>query len=152
VDPAPVLRELVSFADVLFGNHRDIGLMLGRDVGSDARAAAQAAFAQFPQLQWIASTTRAVDSHDQHRLAARIDTRETAFEASEVRITGIVDRIGTGDAFVAGVLHDLPRGGAEAVRTGLAMAVIKHGIAGDFCLAGQRELADYRVGAIDVAR
>jgi 2-dehydro-3-deoxygluconokinase len=152
IDPAPVLRELVSHADILFGNHRDIALLLGGAAPANARDCALAAFKAFPNLRWIAATSRTVESHDQHRLAARIDTREAAFEAPEVRITGIVDRIGTGDAFVAGVLHDLPQGEAQAVKTGLAIAVIKHGIAGDFCLAGPRELADYHSGATDVAR
>jgi 2-dehydro-3-deoxygluconokinase len=152
IDPAPVLRELVSHADILFGNHRDIALLLGSAAPANARDCALAALKAFPNLRGIAATSRVVDSHDQHRLAARIDTRAAAFEAPEVRITGIVDRIGTGDAFVAGVLHDLPQGEAQAVKTGLAMAVIKHGIAGDFCLAGPRELADYHSGATDVAR
>ena len=45
--------RLVGEADILFGNHRDISLLLGRDFGGEGaerrREAAEAAFAAFPE-------------------------------------------------------------------------------------------------------
>ena len=74
-----ILPALVAKADILFGNHRDISLLLGRDFGGEGEArrreAAQAAFDAFPQLQMIASTARHVADADTHRIAARIDAR-----------------------------------------------------------------------------
>jgi len=50
--------------------------------------------------------------------------------------TEIVDRIGRGDAFVAGFLHGyLARGPAEGLRYGAAMAALKQTYRGDVCLA-----------------
>jgi len=54
-NPRAILTELVSHADLLFGNHRDIGLLLGRgDFSGEGehrrREAAEAAFAAFPKL------------------------------------------------------------------------------------------------------
>ncbi|MEE7560136.1 sugar kinase, partial [Xanthomonas sp. Kuri4-2] len=52
----------------------------------------------------------------------------------EEALTAVVDRIGGGDAFAAGVLHGLIEGwDAEAtVRFGLAAGCLKHSIPGDF--------------------
>ena len=157
-DPRAVLTELVGEAQILFGNHRDISLLLGREFSGDGpdrrREAAEAAFAAFPNLQTIASTAREVIDGSSHRLAARVDARDAGWQTEPMAITGIVDRIGTGDAFAAGVLHRLlagagPRACAEA---GLALAALKHGVPGDMILADERELARFEPGGGDVRR
>ena len=73
------------------------------------REAAAAAFAAFPNLGRIASTSRHIDHVDHHRIAARLDTRDRAIQTDEVEVAGIVDRIGAGDAFAAGLIHGLLR-------------------------------------------
>ena len=155
-NPREILTALAREADLLFGNHRDIALLLDRAFPGDGpdrrRAAAEAAFAAFPNLGHIASTARHIEDADRHRITARIDTPEAAFETAEIEIAGIVDRIGTGDAFAAGVLHGLDQGETAAVETGLALAALKHSIPGDFSLSGPRELAAFREGGFDVRR
>jgi len=157
-DPRGILTQLVAEADLLFGNHRDIGLLLGRDFGGEGesrrREAVEAAFAAFPKLQTIASTARHVEHVDLHRLSARIDTRSGSAQTEEVVLAGIVDRIGGGDAFAAGVLHALRRGGdsAEAAHTGLALAALKHSLPGDASLFRQADIDAYLAGGLDVRR
>ena len=157
-DPRGILTGIVAHADLLFGNHRDIALLLGRDFSGEAedrrREAAEAAFAAFPRLQTIASTARTVEHVDLHRLSARIDTRDGAVQTGEVVLAGIVDRIGGGDAFAAGVLHALRRGGdsAAAARTGLALAALKHSLPGDASLFRQADIDAYLAGGLDVRR
>lgn len=159
VDPRPVLRELVDHADLLFGNHRDIALLLGRDDIDGAgeqrrRAAAEAAFAAFPRLRTIASTARHVVHSDLHRLSARIDTREGHVQTEEIQLAGIVDRIGGGDAFAAGVLHALESNGdiEVAARTGIVLAGLKHSLPGDASLFRQADIDAYLEGGLDVRR
>jgi 2-dehydro-3-deoxygluconokinase len=157
-DPKPILAELVSTADILFGNHRDISLLLGRQFSGDGeerrREAALAAFEAFPGLEIIASTARHVVDCDHHRLSARVDTREQGSQTEEVQLTGIVDRIGAGDAFAAGVLHGLLNGqGTEAAaQYGLALACLKHGLPGDSCLFTQADIDLFLLGERDVRR
>ncbi|CAN5585839.1 sugar kinase [soil metagenome] len=157
-DPRAILAELVGHADLLFGNHRDISLLLDRDFSGDGahrrRDAAEAAFAAFPRLQTIASTARHVEDADRHRLLARIDTRAGHVQTEEVTLAGIVDRIGAGDAFAAGVLHALRRGqdSADAARTGLALAALKHSLPGDASLFRQTDIDAYLAGGLDVRR
>lgn len=143
-DPAPILAGHVAGADLLFGNHRDIGLMLGKEFDGASpqgrRAAALAAFETFPVLQAIASTVRVTLSPDHNRMRARIDTPEASHETDEIDIPGIVDRIGTGDAFAAGVLAGLESGIEVAARMGLNLAVLKHATPGDQSRTSRREL------------
>ena len=158
-DPRAILSGIVAHADLMFGNHRDIALLLGRDdfagEGEDRRrAASEAAFAAFPRLQTIASTAREVEHVDLHHLSARIDTRDDTAQTETVVLAGIVDRIGGGDAFAAGVLHALETGAgiADAARTGLALAALKHSLPGDAALFRQADLDAYLAGGLDVRR
>jgi 2-dehydro-3-deoxygluconokinase len=151
-DPRAVLGELVGTAQILLGNHRDISLLLGRPFSGDGperrREAVEAAFAAFPGLELVASTARHVVDGGQHRLAARVDTRGESWQTEEIDVTGIVDRIGTGDAFAAGVLHRHLAGASprECAEAGLALAALKHGVPGDMLLAAERDLEEFRLG------
>ncbi|WP_257844498.1 MULTISPECIES: sugar kinase [unclassified Sphingomonas] len=157
-DPRGVLSELVSLTDTMFGNHRDVSLLLGKSFSGDGadrrREAAEAAFAAFPNLQRIASTARHVDDADRHRIAARVDTRERGYQTDEVVVAGIVDRIGGGDAFAAGILHGVLSGqDLEAtVASGLALTCLKHSLPGDASLFRQADIDAFLEGGLDVRR
>lgn len=157
-NPRSILSELIGMADILFGNHRDLSLVLGRDFSGDGpdrrREAAEAGFAAFPQLQLIASTARHTVSADHHRIAARVDARDGAHQTDEADVRGIVDRIGGGDAFAAGVLHAHLRGGDVRVmaETGLALTCLKHSLPGDASLFGPADVDAFMAGGLDVRR
>lgn len=156
-DAPSILRELLMTADVIFGDARDFALILGRSFeGADAaRLAADAAFATFPNAKWIANTSRQQVTVDHHILSGRLMTRDATFRADPVHVNPIVDRIGGGDAFAAGILHGLLSGKpeAEVVRIGLAATALKHGIPGDFALLSVAEIEGFLEGdAFDVRR
>jgi 2-dehydro-3-deoxygluconokinase len=157
-DPKAILSQLVAKADILFGNHRDISLLLGREFSGEGedrrREAAEAAFGAFANLQLIASTARHVDDADRHRIAARIDAPDGASQTEEVIVAGIVDRIGAGDAFAAGVLHGVLTGAGRerAVRYGLALTSLKHSLPGDASLFSQADIDAFLAGELDVRR
>lgn len=157
-DPKAILAELIGMADVLFGNHRDLSLVLGTEFSGDGadrrREAAEAGFAAFPHLKLIASTARHIVSADHHRMAARVDLRDSGHQTDEVDVTGIVDRIGAGDAFAAGVLHAHLRGGDGQVmaNSGLALTCLKHSLPGDASLFRQADIDAFHQGGLDVRR
>lgn len=157
-DPGAILTRLVSKADILFGNHQDVGLLLGKAVPGDGearrRAAAELAFEAFPKLQRMASTARHALDADRHGISTRIDTRHGHHQTEEVLVSGIVDRIGAGDAFAAGVLAALERGlgEAEAAEWGLALTALKHSLPGDASLFRVADIEAFRAGARDVRR
>lgn len=157
-DPGAILRDLVADANILIGNHRDISLLLGKAFSGDGadrrREASDAAFAAFPKLQLIASTARHLVTSDHHRISARAESREAMHQTGEIEVTGIVERIGSGDAFAAGVLHAWLGGGdvAAMAETGLALTALKHTIPGDMCLIGREALESFSAGGGDVRR
>ena len=157
-DPVASLTRLIAQADILFAGHRDMALLLGRRFSDDPqtrrREAADAAFEAFGQLQIMASTARHPLSQTHHRLSARADTRTEHHQTAEIDITDIADRVGSGDAFAAGVLHAWlsGEGPAAMAQTGLALCALKHGMHGDFCQTAPRELAAFSQIAGDVRR
>ena len=140
-DAPAILREIIGQTDLLFGDHRDVGLVLGNSFASSAEAAG-AAFAAFPNLTRIAHTMRTERSAAHHDIAALTHTRAGATEAPAISCTDIVDRVGSGDAFAAGVLHGLRRGWEDGatLRFALAAAGLKHTVPGDFNLAREDEV------------
>lgn len=140
-DQAPaILRQLFENADIIFGDERDIGLVLNQTFeGEDRRVrAAAAAFEAFPRLKRIACTVRTPQSVDAQDYGAVMFTRNGAHFVADVELAGIVDRVGTGDAFAAGVIHGLISGlsEADALAFGHAAACLKHSIPGDFLTLG----------------
>lgn len=157
-DPRAILTEIIGMADILFGNHRDLSLVLGKlfsGEGEDRRReAAEAGFAAFPALKLIASTARHTVTADHHRISARVDRRDSAHQTADVDVTAIVDRIGAGDAFAAGVLHaHLSGGDCKAMaETGLALTALKHSLPGDASRFGQADIDAFHGGRLDVRR
>lgn len=138
-DGPDVLRRIVSRAQIAFMDWRDVALVLGQHPAGDTHeernaAAYRAAFDAFPGLRLIAATRRRVLSASHHALAASAISRDgEQVWAPERDLTGIVDRIGSGDAFVAGFLHRL-RGGyglQDVVTFALTCGAAKHGERGD---------------------
>lgn len=135
-DAPPVLRRFCEQAQVIFGDARDIALILGHktDAGDQGRLAAEAAFRAFPNLKYLACTERARESVEVQQLTGWLHGKAGQWHSRSYPLHGIVDRIGAGDAFAAGVLHGLLSGFDEqrVVDFGTAAACLKHSIPGDF--------------------
>lgn len=139
-DAPAILGSLMAEADLLLANERDMQVVLGRtfeqgDATQRFSAAAEAAFGKFPSLGWMAATVRVQDDVEHHELSALSIARGGRLHATRVRKVGpVVDRIGAGDAFAAGLLHGLLTGldDAAGLEFALAAACLKHSVAGDF--------------------
>ena len=79
---------------------------------------------------------------DDQSLVGLLATRERTYTTASHALTGIVDRIGGGDAFAAGLLHGFLRGMPEqaSLDFALAAACLKHSIPGDVNLAREAEV------------
>lgn len=144
---APFLRALCEQADLIFGDERDIAFMLG-DAAKDEspadkrRRAADAAFNAFPHLEHMACTERTRHSVDVQQLVGCLYAKSEAWISRSHPLHGIVDRIGAGDAFAAGVLHGLMSGfpPQKVIDFATAAACLKHSIPGDFNLASAADV------------
>ncbi|MGH8265323.1 MAG: sugar kinase, partial [Steroidobacteraceae bacterium] len=140
-DARAVLSEMVASTEILFATERDIAALLGLSFDSvppdeRAREAAKQAFARFPRLQRMYGTVRVERSVDEHTMSAELCMRDGHWSTPTHELRPIVDRIGTGDAFAAGVLHGILKGmpPQATLDFGLASACLKHSIPGDFNL------------------
>jgi 2-dehydro-3-deoxygluconokinase len=147
-DARPILRELVDHADLLFAEQRDIALILGRSfddvpAAERFRVAGTEALETFSRLKRIATTVRIQRSVDDHDLSGALLSREGGLRTTRTYSIGrIIDRIGSGDAFAAGILHGVrtQMDDQDCVDFGLAAACLKHSIPGDFNLVGIAEV------------
>ena len=124
------LAEAIQSVDVLVTNPEDIERFFGVPGGDPAEAAAAAA--QQYQLLTVAMTLRQTPSVWRNVVSAvgHAGGRTVVAPAYEVEV---VDRLGSGDAFVAGLLHGLIDGDLEkGLAYGAAMSALKHSIPGDF--------------------
>lgn len=138
-DARAVLGEMVEHSDILFATERDIAALFG--AGFDAVPAAERAqhaarqvFARFPRVKAMYSTLRTERSADDNSLSAQLCLPGRHLRTGTYELRPIVDRIGSGDAFAAGVLHGHLKSldPQATLEFGLAAAALKHSIAGDF--------------------
>src|SRR5690606_25393994 len=146
-DQAPrILHRLCEHAQVLFGDERDIAFITQSPTGDvttqSRRRAADTAFAAFAGLQVMACTERTRHSVEVQQLRGELYTRHDTFFSRTHTLPGIVDRIGAGDAFAAGVLHGTlqQQPWQDVVEFATAAACLKHSIAGDFNLVSQSDV------------
>ncbi len=138
-----VLRDILGHADAAFINERDIALILGETPASRADAMTRA-FEVFPSLSAIACTSRVQTSVTDQTLTGELYPREGRWTSKPHTMSGVVDRIGGGDAFAAGILHGSIEayGAQRSVEFATAASVIKHSIPGDWNLTTVREVED----------
>ncbi len=79
--------------------------------------------------------------------AAAIDSEGKVYTAEPYKLTHVVDRVGAGDAFNAGVLMGWLAGDMqEGLKYGLAMSALKHTIPGDLLISTRAEIDAARNG------
>ncbi len=98
--------------------------------------------ARFPSLRCQAITMREGESGSQTLFSACLHTRDDFFVSSRDRISPIVDRVGSGDAFAAGLIYarmvEMPE--HEALEFATAAGCLKHSIPGGWNLVSAPEL------------
>jgi 2-dehydro-3-deoxygluconokinase len=160
-DAPTLLRALMAEADILFASHRDLQVVLGLEFPQATpqerfAAGAAAAFKAFPHLRQMAATVRVQRSVDHHALSGITALRDGhLLTTPSYEVSPIVDRIGTGDAFAAGVLHGglVGMDSTDALHFGVAAACLKHSLPGDFNLVGSADvLAFLGDSSLDVKR
>jgi len=139
-----VMSELTGYADVIIANEEDCQKSLGisADVSVESgelcveayESIASQVMARYPQVKYIAITMRESKSADHNDWSACLFGRESMYVSKKYRITDIVDRVGGGDSFAAGLIYGLntyaePR---EALEFAVAASCLKHSINGDY--------------------
>jgi 2-dehydro-3-deoxygluconokinase len=152
VPAAEVMAEIFKFADVGIANEEDCQKSLGIEADVlvqsgtlDIRAyekLTRRVMDQFPKLSRMAITLRESRSADQNGWSAVMRNRKEFMTGPRYEIGDIVDRIGAGDAFAAGLIHglDIFSSDQEALDFAIAASCLKHSIPGDFNLVTESEV------------
>jgi 2-dehydro-3-deoxygluconokinase len=141
---AVVMREMLKHADIAIANEEDVQMALGIKVDVDVTSGKldQAQYemltgrvlSEFPNLKAIAITLRESKSASHNGWSACLNDREKFMVSRTYEITHIVDRVGSGDSFAAGLIYGLQMLPAyqDALEFAVAASCLKHSIPGDF--------------------
>ncbi|MCC5982591.1 MAG: hypothetical protein JJU26_12840, partial [Oceanicaulis sp.] len=152
-----ILKELVAETTLLFASAGDLARVCAferhSDAAKDLEAGATAAFTAFPALERIATTFRTARGTLDQSITASLVSRDGAVSAGPEPLEGIVERIGGGDAFAAGLIDALAQGIADtpALERALTVMAVKHSMPGDLCAVSPTDIADWH-GGRDVKR
>lgn len=149
-----VMTELVDLCDVAVGNEEDAEKVFGiRASGVDVTAGevqaeryaavCQALAERFPTLKTIAITLRGSRSASHNTWSGVLWRSGRLLRGPVYDITPIVDRVGGGDSFVAGLIYGLlnfPEDHQRALDFAIAASALKHTIFGDFNLVSIAEV------------
>jgi len=98
---------------------------------------------RFPNLKTIAITLRASLSASHNTWSGILGRTGKTYIGPSYDIIPIVDRVGAGDSFVAGLIYGLDRFGDDGQRIvdfAVAASALKHTIVGDFNLVSVSEV------------
>jgi 2-dehydro-3-deoxygluconokinase len=147
-----VMGELVRHADVGLGNEEDCQKSLGIQAEADVESGSLSlgayekltaeVLARFPNLRLVAITLRESHSADHNTWSAVLRNRREFIAGPTYEIMDIVDRIGGGDAFAAGLIHGLDSlpDERQALAFAVAASCLKHSYPGDFNPASEKEV------------
>jgi 2-dehydro-3-deoxygluconokinase len=157
---AEVMPELVEVCDLLVANEEDADKVFGMHAPEtnvtagkvDAEnylSICEQLSQRFPRLNTIAITLRGSFSASHNTWSGLLWQEGKYFTAPVHDIPDIVDRVGAGDAFSAGLIYSLIQPGSEpqkALNFAVAASALKHSIPGDFNLATLSEIEALAAG------
>ncbi|MEZ6086478.1 MAG: sugar kinase [Pirellulaceae bacterium] len=159
------MRRLLSLVDILIANEEDCGDVLDiRADDADVHSGhlnvdrypdvARRVVEQFPNIKMVATTLRESISASHNNWGAMLlsaeentvcfEPRDSEMHYQPYEIRNIVDRVGGGDSFAAGLifglLHDDYATPADALRFAVAASCLAHSIVGDLNFSSRAEI------------
>ena len=154
-----VMGELVQYVDIAVANEEDCQQSLGIEVEIDVesgrlepekyRGLTEKVLSLFPNMEKIAITLRESYSADYNGWSAVLNTGDEFLVSRKYEIHDIVDRVGSGDTFAAGLIYGLSSlaNDREALDFAVAASCLKHSIPGDLPLLSVDEVKALAAGA-----
>ena len=153
-----VMPQVVRNADVLVANEEDCQMALGIQSNANVasgkldpacyRGLAARVLEAYPRLRYLAVSLRESHSADHNGWSGVLAGRDGFFVSRKYALTHIVDRIGGGDSFGAGLIHGLRtlNSPQEALEFAVAASALKHTIPGDFNYARREDVLALMAG------
>jgi 2-dehydro-3-deoxygluconokinase len=149
-----VITELVKYADIVICNEEDaekvfgvkapgVDVMKGKVEAEKYIYVAQKLMEIFPNLHKVAITLRGSISASHNTWSGVLYDGKNFYTAPIYDITDIVDRVGGGDSFVAGLIYGILKFGDDSQRVlnfAVAASCLKHTVFGDSNIASVAEV------------
>lgn len=138
-----VMPELVAHTDIVVAGITDFENCLGIS-GTDFLTGCVNVQKEYKNVKKITQTLRDSMNASHNKLSAEIFDGTRLYRSREYDITHIVDRVGGGDAFMAGIIYGLLSGKTdqETIEFAVAASALKHTIPGDVNLVSVDEVED----------
>lgn len=155
-----LMNELMQYVDVGIAGREDCRQCLGltSSVTEEDGALNMARYEDltqqvmnaFPRLKVMAITLRESKNANHHVWSACLRDQEGFYQSRQYAMTHIVDRVGGGDAFSAGLIYGLQheRDRGEALNFAVAAGCLKHSIEGDFNRVTVAEVMHVKKGRV----
>jgi len=140
--PLDVMPELIRYTHVIVAGLADFENCMGIK-SEDYKSACALAKKDYPQIKYITTTERGSVSASHNQLYGILWSAASGelLQSQTYEMTHIVDRVGGGDAYIAGLIYGLLyMDDQEALEFGLAASVLKHSISGDANLVSVAEV------------
>ncbi len=138
--PLDIMPELIGNTDIMIAGLADFENCMNIKKESFLDACSKAC-KKFDNIKAIATTNRIAISASHHKLSGMLWKDGEIYNSKEYDMTNIVDRIGGGDAFMAGLIYGLLyKDNQDALEFSVAASVLKHTIPGDANLAKVEEV------------
>ncbi|WP_136480064.1 sugar kinase [Cognatitamlana onchidii] len=151
-DPKEALSELLHYSTIFIGGINEINEILGTEYSysnEDFIRASKQLMQAFPSIEKVFDKIRTSLNSSWHKIRARMWNGKKFHETKDLDITHIVDRVGTGDAFAAGLIYGLRRfDDCKAMEFGSAACALKHTYEGDVNLTTVSEVTTILEGDI----
>jgi len=141
-NPLDIMPELIRYTHVIVAGKSDFENCM--DIQSDDWSeCCYEAKKYYPQIRYITNTKRESISASHNKIHGRLWNGLEVLSSRHYDITHIVDRVGGGDAYMAGLIYGLLHmNEKEALEFATAATVLKHSISGDANLVKLEEIMD----------
>lgn len=136
-----VMPELIRATDYVVAGAEDVFNCTGLKANSFEEASA-ILVKSFPNIVSVATTVRTTIHSNHNKISASLYAGGRSYSSLEHDLPIIVDRIGAGDAFMAGLIYGWLHGKSnqETLEFGAAACAWKHSIEGDANLASVEDI------------
>jgi len=151
-EPKEIMPKLLAYSDVILGDIDTAFFMLGQekvspDYTNDSETKAYFKKVQelLPRARIIAMTLRNTINASHQKIGGLLYKNDTLLRARIHEITNVVDRVGTGDAFMTGLLYGLLKFSDDmekAISFATASCALKHTIFGDLNRVTENEVIE----------
>jgi len=142
-----VMPALIQQTDMVVAGVTDFENCAGIK-GADFIDTCRLAMESFPNIKKITSTHRESVSSSHNRMRAQLWDGNSMHTSREYDLTHIVDRVGTGDAYMAGLIYGWlnKKSDQQTLEFAIAACALKHSVPGDVNLVTVEEVEALQSG------